>query len=162
MSKVFFTSDQHFGHRNILKYRPEFSSVKEHDETIIQNWNKVVTKKKYIVWVLGDFMIHNKKYDMDSILYSLNGTIKIIPGNHCHMKYYPQSMVWNGLYKKYSYWLSHSPIHPQELRGHKNICGHCHNKPIKDNRYISVCQENINYTPISLEAIREQFGEGKI
>ena len=31
MSKVFFISDTHFGHNNICKYRPQFSSAKEHD-----------------------------------------------------------------------------------------------------------------------------------
>lgn len=154
MSRVFFIADTHFGHRNICKYRPQFKTTKEHDEMLIQNWNKVVTKKKYIVWVLGDFMIKNKEYDMDAILYSLNGTIRIITGNHDHIKYYPQSMVWNGLWKKYGYWISHAPIHPMELRGKKNIHGHIHDKIIDDDRYICVCPEQINYTPISLDEIR--------
>ena len=33
MSQIFFIADLHIGHRNILKYRSEFSSVKEHDGT---------------------------------------------------------------------------------------------------------------------------------
>ena len=42
-SGVFFTSDTHFGHSKIIDYckRP-FSSIEEHDKTLIQNWNNVV------------------------------------------------------------------------------------------------------------------------
>lgn len=157
MSKVFFLSDLHIGHKAILKYRPEFKSVEEHDNTIIENWNSVVKKKNQIVWVLGDFMLKNNKYDMESILDRLNGTIRIISGNHCHMDYYPRDMIWKALEKKYGYWLSHCPIHPNELRGSKCMHGHVHNKSIDDDRYINVCCENVNYTPISLDEIRERY-----
>ena len=155
MSQVLFIADLHIGHRNILKYRTDFKSIEEHDNTIIENWNSVVKKKNQIVWVLGDFLIKNNKYDMCKILKKLNGTIRIISGNHDNIDYYPREMIWKGLEKKYGFWLSHAPIHPDELRGSKNIYGHVHNKIIKDDRYINVCVENVNYTPITLEKIRE-------
>lgn len=154
MSKVFFIADTHFGHRAICKYRPQFKTPDEHDEMIISNWNKVVTKKKFIVWVLGDFCIHNNKYDMDKIIKRLNGTIKLITGNHCHLPYYKNIEVMNGLTSRYGFWLSHYPIHPIELRGKKNIHGHVHNNILNDNNYISVCCESINFTPKELEEIR--------
>ena len=165
MSKVFFIADTHFGHRNICKYRP-FKDPKEHDELIIENWNKVVTKRKCIVWVLGDMCIENKYYNMNDTINRLNGTINVITGNHCHLPYYNaingisngKINVRNGISKKYKCWLSHCPIHPNELRGSKNIHGHVHNKTIDDKRYINVCAENINYTPISLDEIREKYG----
>ena len=172
---VFFISDLHIAHRAICTYRPQFSSMLEHDEFIVSNWNKVVRKKNNIVWVLGDVIIKNNKYpyDLKDFLTRLNGTIKIIPGNHCHLDYYPREMIQNPLVSKYKdYWLSHAPVHPHELRGKKNIHGHVHYKSIftedcdlekdeglkkgytLDNRYINVCCENINFTPISLEEIR--------
>ena len=42
-SKVFFTSDTHFYHGNIIRFcnRP-FEDVEMMNETIISNWNRVV------------------------------------------------------------------------------------------------------------------------
>lgn len=53
--KVFFTSDTHLGHANIMKYcnRP-FTSVDEMDKTIIDNINKVVGRDDTL-FHLGDF-----------------------------------------------------------------------------------------------------------
>jgi len=159
MSKVFFIADTHFGHRAICKYRPIFSTAQEHDDIIIQNWNKVVTKKKYQVWILGDMCIKNKNYDMDKLINRLNGTIQVITGNHCHLPYYANSRINinPALVKKYGFWLSHCPIHPDELRGKNNIHGHSHDGLIDDNRYYNVCVEHLNYVPIELEKIREYF-----
>lgn len=148
----------HLGHKNICKYRPQFHYPEEHDECIIQNWNSIIRKKNQIVWVLGDFLIHNNKRDIPLLLSRLNGTIKVIPGNHDCMDYYPKEMIQPGLVKKYGYWLTHCPIHPQELRGHKVIYAHVHNHIIPDKEnYFCVCAEQINFTPISLEEIREKF-----
>lgn len=159
MSKVFFISDTHFGHNNICKYRSRFTTPEEHDEFIIKNWNSVVTKAKYQVWVLGDVGIKNKRRDIKSLLSRLNGTINIITGNHCHVPYYdlPNIVMRTGLVKRYGLWLSHCPIHPNELRGHNNVHGHVHDKTLEDNRYFNCCVENVDYTPISLEDVRKRL-----
>jgi calcineurin-like phosphoesterase family protein len=52
MSKIFFTADQHFGHKNIIKYcnRP-FSSVEEMNKVMIDRWNEIVGKEDTVyVW----------------------------------------------------------------------------------------------------------------
>lgn len=80
-TKVFFTSDTHFGHSNIIKYcqRP-FNSAEHMDEVLINNWNEVVSPQD-IVFHLGDFCFGSDK-EWIKILQRLNGTKYLILGNH--------------------------------------------------------------------------------
>lgn len=83
MNKIFFTSDQHFGHRNIIKHcNRQFESVEEMDEILIQEWNKVVTSNTMEVFHLGDFSISDDVDYVGRILGRLNGNIVHIVGNH--------------------------------------------------------------------------------
>ena len=62
MSKnIWFTADLHLGHRAILRLanRP-FSSIDQHDETIIENINKLV-KSGDDLYILGDISF-NQSY----------------------------------------------------------------------------------------------------
>lgn len=52
MSRVFFTSDLHFGHENLYQGLRGMTAQESYD-LIKRNWNKVVTKRD-IVYVLGD------------------------------------------------------------------------------------------------------------
>lgn len=80
-SKVFFTSDTHFFHKNIIGScgRP-FKDETEMNEVFINNWNNVVDKDS-LVFHLGDFAWggYNK---WKSIIDRLNGHIILIKGNH--------------------------------------------------------------------------------
>ena len=60
MPSIWFTSDTHFSHCNIIKYcnRP-FKDVDEMNKILIQNWNNVV-RPDDIVWHLGDFALGDK------------------------------------------------------------------------------------------------------
>jgi calcineurin-like phosphoesterase family protein len=77
----FVTADLHLGHVNVLKHamRP-FSCIEEHDETLISQWNKVVSKKNTIV-IIGDLAWKNHR----SYLSRLNGKKILIKGNHDKM-----------------------------------------------------------------------------
>lgn len=79
--KIWFTSDTHFGHKNILTFceRP-FNSVEEMDNAIIERWNSKVGKDD-IVFHLGDFAFASNKRWQD-LIYKLNGKIYLILGNH--------------------------------------------------------------------------------
>ena len=78
---LWFISDTHFNHENILKFtnRP-FSTIQEHDESLINNWNSVV-KPQDTVFHLGDFCFGGRP-KWKEIRDQLNGHIILIVGNH--------------------------------------------------------------------------------
>ena len=77
---IFFTSDLHFGHANIMKLcqRP-FASADEMDEALIKGWNGKVGKND-TVYLLGDVVWDKKKvaYYMDRLC----GKKILVAGNH--------------------------------------------------------------------------------
>jgi calcineurin-like phosphoesterase family protein len=80
-SNIFFTSDTHFGHGNIIKFcdRP-FKDVEEMNYKLIENWNNKVPNDG-LVFHLGDFAWGG--YDFwKNIRNQLNGDIILIKGNH--------------------------------------------------------------------------------
>ncbi len=78
---IHFISDTHFGHANVIKYskRP-FLNVFEMNETLIQNWNRVV-KPGDTVYHLGDFAFM-KHTEITKLGQQLNGSKHLILGNH--------------------------------------------------------------------------------
>jgi calcineurin-like phosphoesterase family protein len=152
---VFICSDLHLGHKNLILNKRNFKSVKEHDELIINNWNKVISKRDK-VFLLGDISMETHKFY--HLLGKLNGYIHLIPGNHenpSHIKYILKYIdKISGSIKYKDFWLSHMPIHPDHLQGKKNIHGHVHEKTLKDDRYINVSMEVINYTPVNFETFK--------
>jgi len=83
MKQIFFTSDLHFHHKNIIKYnnRP-FTNVDEHDHHLIDAWNSVVGKND-VVNVLGDYAFTDHAGALE-LSWKLNGTKYLIMGNHDH------------------------------------------------------------------------------
>lgn len=78
---IFFTSDLHLGHANIIRHcdRP-FESVDEMDEVILQRWNAKV-KPNDTVYILGDLMFRNKR-PPEEYLAQMPGKKHFIVGNH--------------------------------------------------------------------------------
>ena len=78
MSKTYFSSDFHFGHKNIIRYekRP-FKDVHHMNESLVRNWNRTV-RKGDLVYFLGDLAFKNKKYWARR----LNGRKFFVRGNH--------------------------------------------------------------------------------
>ena len=79
---TYFTSDQHFGHFNIIRLcgRP-FETVEEMDEALLSKWNGKV-KADDTVYILGDLFFRAAK--VEPILKALNGHKHLIVGNHDH------------------------------------------------------------------------------
>ena len=185
MSKTFLISDTHFGHQGsceflrndgVTKMRP-WDNADEMNEALIDNWNKVVGKDDR-VYHCGDVVIARRYLDL--VLPRLNGRKVLIKGNHDIFKlgdYLPHFDDIRGSHKLDNFIISHIPIHPESLARwcSGNIHGHTHNNlvmkdgydedrnfcanSVVDERYINVCVENINYTPIDFEEIREKYGK---
>src|SRR4051812_25435002 len=94
MEQIFFTSDHHFGHANIIRYseRP-FADVEEMNESLITNWNAVVGEND-VVYHLGDIFM-TPLPAAKAIRRQLNGRIRLIRGNHDKVaESMPDSFEW--------------------------------------------------------------------
>lgn len=81
MGNIFFTSDHHFGHQNIIRFcnRP-FESVEQMNSELIRRWNEKIQKGDD-VYHLGDFALCSNEV-FSEIREQLNGNIHLIAGNH--------------------------------------------------------------------------------
>jgi calcineurin-like phosphoesterase family protein len=164
MSIVRFIADLHLGHTNMALHRG-FTSVEEHDEHIITQWNNVVNKRD-VTYILGDITMEKKSSYL--LLDRLNGVKHVVLGNHdrrqdvSHLLQHVESVA--GMIQYKGIMLTHAPIHPMELeyRFNKNIHGHIHNKVVMkmldgweviDERYFCVSCEQVDYKPKTLEEL---------
>lgn len=169
---AFFISDTHFGHKGVTQFlrddgtklRP-WDTVEEMDEAMIANWNNVVSAKD-TVYHLGDVVINRVHLQT---LARLNGRKILIKGNHDIFKlkdYTPYFEDIRAYDVKKTYIATHIPIHPESLgRFSLNVHGHTHCRSVltpegkMDHRYMCVCVEQINYTPILVEDVIKQRKE---
>lgn len=174
---LYFISDFHFGHKNIITYcnRP-FANSDEMDKTLIHNFLHKVPEGE-TCYILGDIF--------NPILLGAfqNRHLVIILGNHDRRKK-SEEAIYNAIstfyldcevYKvpiliKKFIWLSHEPLECMVPESpYLNIHGHVHNDKNFDNskkwydggRRFNVSCEMINYTPISLEEIVDNLGIDK-
>jgi calcineurin-like phosphoesterase family protein len=135
MINTWFTSDSHFGHKNILEFEPEarpFKTLEEMHEVMIDRWNSCVGIND-IVYHLGDFCFGKSNLDIAT---RLNGKKRLTMGNH---DMYPAADYLLHFEKimGVSFWkmciLSHVPVHPNNLgsRAFLNVHGHLHSKRVQ-------------------------------
>ncbi|HXP53189.1 MAG TPA: hypothetical protein VN922_24815, partial [Bacteroidia bacterium] len=165
IKNIFFTSDLHFCHSNIIKYcnRP-FDNVDEMNEGLISNYNDIV-KPWDTVYYLGDISFAKNFERVTEHIGQLNGEKILIYGNHDHLfrKDYPK--LFNSCWDYYElrenkqlYVLSHYPFFSwnKAYHGSFHFHGHCHgsidNENVGRNRY-DVGVDSNNYHPVSLEEI---------
>ena len=173
-AKVFFTSDTHFTHANIIRFcsRP-FKNVEEMDETMIANWNRVVSEND-IVFHLGDFCMGGSS-KWRNVLNRLNGKIYLIIGNHdmknlkqsCSDRFEKVAMQMYIEVDKQKIYLNHCPFlcYGGAYRDTWQLFGHVHTN--KNNTGIDaprlkmlfptqydVGVDNNNFTPVSFEQVK--------
>lgn len=123
---IFFSSDHHFGHTNVIKYsnRP-FESVHEMNSRLIQYWNETVTAEDTIYY-LGDFSMSYKW--VQECAPHLVGNIIFVTGNHdaCFDRHNFKKLRQPGQYLKYFKEVHHDIILPLELNGILTNVQLCH------------------------------------
>ena len=177
-SNVWFTSDTHFWHENILRFcnRP-FANASEMNEVLIRNWNETVPEDG-IVFHLGDFAFGGAK-EWNEILNRLNGKIYLILGNH------DMKQVKQGFMKRFEFVtqqmtirvggqtiiLNHNPFltYGGCYRNTWQIFGHVHSGPLADKgkdlarlqvlfpRQYDVGVDNNNFRPISFTEVKRKI-----
>ena len=178
---IFFISDLHIGHKNVLKFdgRP-FADVDEMHIEMIKRWNEVVDDDD-IVYYLGDLAFARDELTK-WFIYSLKGKINFILGNHDKMKDIIKFGRWENIHEygteinvkdedtigsrgSNGYQriiMSHYPILSwnKSHYGSWHLHGHCHGSLIKSNqdyykrKVMDVGCNVIDYTPISYEKVK--------
>lgn len=160
MSGVYFTSDWHLGHRNIHKLRKFVNSEADNEQQIINSCK--VLNKRAILYLVGDICFTE---DSLKFIEALPKCKKIlVKGNHCLPDTRKLLGVFDeveGFIRYKTFWISHCPIHPDELRGKFNIHGHLHYATLEDKRYLNLCPERSideygSYLT-TLEQVKEYF-----
>lgn len=188
--KIFFTSDLHFEHRNILNFchRP-YDNINHMNEELIKNWNNTVSDND-IVFILGDIYWFEGRHECKKLLEQLNGkTIYIVPGNHDKVKTFEllserfiilDSCVtlWVTINNKIKeLFLCHFPLAtwPHVGNGAIHLFGHIHSGPLCENRIdipgkdlilktgkcYDVGVDNNNFTPIEFQEIYNKLNYDK-
>lgn len=166
---IFFTSDTHFGHANIIQYcnRP-FTDINHMNEMMIEKWNAVVGPGD-TVYHLGDFSMGPK--DNVNLRKRLNGKVILIKGNHDRKDHVHLAAGFDEIHRrleievdKYKLYLAHIPIHldpgtrwyPTELKTSPPeyydyfLCGHVHTEWKRQGKTINVGVDVSNFTPLTL------------
>lgn len=184
---IWFTSDHHFGHANIIKYcdRP-FGTTHEMNVAMEAAWNRIVHEDD-VVYYLGDFAMDVRLVPV--LVERLKGAKILVPGNHdkCWQKK-DASNRWVKYYLDagfqsveqstrmeiagHSVLLNHLPYRneadPQQRYFQQRpiddggwlIHGHVHNRWKVSHRQINVSVEMWNFEPVSLDCIADIIKAG--
>ena len=164
MTDIWFTSDTHFGHRNIIDFckRP-FSSVEEMDEALIERWNARV-KPNDTVWHLGDFGFYKTYDELNAVFSRLNGNKYLIMGNHDYGN--TKRLFWEKvstleelMFGKLPIVLFHYPMISwhRSWYGSVHLYGHVHGALRGDNQSLDVGVDSWEYQPINFEEIKDRL-----
>ena len=163
---IFVISDTHFGHKNIIKFeRTQFKTIEEHDETIIRNWNRIVTSDDDIVFHLGDVGLTKGDY-LKSVISRLRGHKILIMGNHDRKNTSRQFFLDAGFEEVYDkpYFFNSRVLFSHEPAREAfenffiiNVHGHLHGSILALKNFINVSCKYTNFGPINIEKILKKL-----
>jgi len=169
MQNIWIVSDTHFDHGRIIELcdRP-FRDVNEMNNTLIENWNKVV-KPNDMVYHLGDFSF-SKEQRIESLVRQLNGKIILILGNHDKLSRNFYKNTFERVFDYYKlrcnnekYILFHYPIYEWDgfFRGTIHLHGHVHgnskNSNVQDipgrQHAVDMSVDSRDWRPVNIDEI---------
>lgn len=161
-NNVWFISDTHFGHKNIIKFcdRP-FGDVFEMTDTLVNNHNSVVGENDLVIW--GGDVAFLADDIANQILARLNGDRILVIGNHDLNKGKVKNLDFKEKHLLFviddgeiPLVLTHFPFNncPE---GWINIHGHVHNSPVERSKdhQVNISAEVIEFTPIHFDRVKE-------
>lgn len=176
---LWFTSDTHFGHANIIRHsqRP-YRNVEHMDSALVAQWNMLVAPDDEVMH-LGDFVWSMPTDRLRQLRAQLNGRIHLVPGNHDRSDMLLQEGIVDSVLPlihelhlpagpagtKQTVVLCHYPIEEWNrlFRGAIHLHGHCHGRlPSRGLRRLDVGVDVHDYHPISLWEVIQQFPEAVV
>lgn len=162
---IYFTSDWHIGHQNIIEYckRP-FPTADKMKHFILSNYNKTVTQED-TVYFLGDLAIVGpaQKNFIYTFIHSLPGTKHLILGNHDKLDAFDYEEV--GFKTVHTaldigdYILVHDPAKVIVDHTKRWLCGHVHTlfKKNRNGNVLNVGVDQWGFFPVSMEEVNKAF-----
>jgi calcineurin-like phosphoesterase family protein len=159
--QLWFTSDTHFFHANIIQYcdRP-FASVEEMNEVMVQRWNERVAPEDTVIH-LGDFAL-GRSEAVTPFRKRLNGAVVLVRGNHDRFgrqraaEWGFQSVVEGEAELTLggrTFVLAHHPEGPPVAPGRVRLCGHVHNNWRLRGGVLNVGVDVWDFRPISIDEV---------
>jgi calcineurin-like phosphoesterase family protein len=179
MSEIFITSDEHYGHANIIQFcdRP-FVSTEQMQETIIERHNKKVPNNKHHLTIHAGDMFWQTMTEGEAlaILTRLNGRHAFLYGNHDELmersRLLPDAFEWvrgrnkentshSVQFNKHRIVISHfaQRVWQNSHKGSWHVYGHSHGEIAELGKSFDIGVDCHNFEPWSLEEIEAKMSK---
>jgi len=161
--KIWFTSDQHYGHKNIIEFsnRP-FVGVGHMSQRLVELHNEKISDDDIIFYV-GDLAFGGVEY-ANEVLKHLNGYKILVVGNHDFAGKKLMALDFDETHLNYAlerdkqkFLITHFPF-GEVPQGYRNIHGHIHAASpeiFKGEEYYNANVEFNDYRPVNLQRIMD-------
>jgi calcineurin-like phosphoesterase family protein len=170
MSNIWFTTDPHLFHRNILTFtdsntgnliRPGFANIEEMNDCILTCHNERVKPFDKVYW-LGDIAFRITK-EFRELFHQFHGKHRLIPGNHDPIDqlvpFFEKTNIWRVFREDgiIPFTCSHIPLHLSSVKGIFNVHGHIHQNASPTINHINICPEVSNYYPWHFDELQAEM-----
>lgn len=153
----YFTSDEHYFHKNVIKYcnRP-FQNIEDMHEEIITKNNKVVKPNDRVIH-LGDYTLINNLNEIQKIIKQLNGNHTFLKGSHDYWLKDNSQVIWEKKIENQYVVCCHYAMRvwPRSHYGSWQLYGHSHGNLPPQGKQWDVGVDNNNFYPVSFDQLVE-------